>query len=306
MTQTSHTAPAEADRGAAWGLWLWSGIALALLAWTFFPVLVYSVPGGPTALSQHWLLDENYAYGFLIPPLALYFVWEKRERLRGLPAEGSPWGLALLALALFVFAAGTLAGVLILPRASAILLLLGGILWIGGKRWTRELWFPVLFLFLMLPIPNVILNQIAFPLQLFAAEVAEETLFLLEIPVRRMGNVIHLPHTQLEVAQACSGLRSLLALVTTGVIFAYFFGTTWPQRVLIVAVSIPIAILVNAARVAVTGVLAHRYGMEVASGFFHMLEGFGMFALAFVFMAACGFAIVRVLPSREAASGVSA
>ena len=83
-----------------------------------------------------------------------------------------------------------------------------------------------------------------------------------------MGNVIHLPHTQLEVAQACSGLRSLLALVTTGVIFAYFFGTTWPQRVLIVAVSIPIAILVNAARVAVTGVLAHRYGMEVASGFF--------------------------------------
>ena len=81
---------------------------------------------------------------------------------------------------------------------------------------------------------------------------------------------------------------------------------SWPQRVLIVAVSIPIAILVNAARVAVTGVLAHRFGMEVASGFFHMLEGFGMFALAFVLMAACGFAIVRVLPSREAASGVSA
>ena len=281
MTQNSSASPEAAAGAVRPGAWLWAGLALLLAGWTFFPILIHGGPGRPIALVQHWLYDDNYSYGFLIPPLALYFVWERWEELRGLPAEGSAWGLGVLALAFMVFAAGTLGGVLVLPRASAIVFLLGAILWIGGWRWTRD--------------------QIAFPLQLFAAEVAEETLFLLEVPVRRMGNVMYLPHTQLEVAQACSGLRSLLALVTTGVVFAYFFGRTWLQRGLIVAVSIPIAILVNAARVAITGLLAHRYGMEVATGFFHTLEGFGMFALAFALMAVTGFTIVRLLPERRAA-----
>ncbi len=305
MTQNSSAGPGAAAGVLPPAAWLWAGLSLVFAAWTFFPILVHAGPGRPIALAQHWLYDDNYSYGFLIPPLALYFIWERRERLRGLSAEGSAWGLLVLGLAFIVFAAGTLGGVLILPRASVILLLLGAILWIGGRRWARELLFPVLFLFLMLPIPNVILNQVAFPLQLFAAEVAEETLFLLEIPVRRMGNVIYLPHTQLEVAQACSGLRSLLALVTTGVVFAYFFGTTWLQRALIIAASVPIAILVNAGRVAATGLLAHRYGVEVATGFFHTLEGFGMFALAFALMAATGFAIVRLLPPRQRPSGAA-
>ncbi len=306
MTQNSSADPQVAAGAVRPGAWLWAGLTLVLAGWTFFPILIHGGPGNPIALAQHWLYDDNYSYGFLIPPLAAYFAWERREHLRGLPAEGSAWGLFVLGLAFIVFAAGTLGGVLVLPRASVIVLLLGAILWIGGWRWTRELLFPVLFLFLMLPIPNVLLNKIAFPLQLFAAGVAEETLFLLEIPVRRMGNIIYLPHTQLEVAQACSGLRSLLALVTTGVVFAYFFGRTWPQRVLIVAASIPIAILVNAGRVAATGLLAHRYGMEVATGFFHTLEGFGMFALAFALMAAFGFTIVRLLPERDAAGASGA
>ncbi len=300
MTQNSSADPEAAAGAVRLGAWLWAGLTFVLAGWTFFPILIHGGAGHPMALAQHWLYDDNYSYGFLIPPLAAYFVWERWEHVRGLPAEGSAWGLPVLALAFIVFAAGTLGGVLVLPRASVIVLLLGAILWIGGRRWTRELLFPVLFLCLMLPIPNVILNKIAFPLQLFAAEVAEETLFLLEIPVRRMGNVMYLPHTQLEVAQACSGLRSLLALVTTGVVFAYFFGRTWLQRGLIVAACIPIAILVNAARVAVTGLLAHRYGMEVASGFFHTLEGFGMFALAFALTAATGFTIVRLLPEARA------
>jgi len=305
MKRNSRAGASSATRPIPPGAWVWAGLSLALVTWTFFPILIYAGAGRPMALAQHWLYDDSYSYGFLIAPLALYFIWERREFLRSLPAEGSAWGLLVLGLAFIVFAAGTLGGVLVLPRASVILLLLGAILWIGGRRWARELLFPVLFLFLMLPIPNVILNQIAFPLQLFAAEVAEETLFLLEIPVRRMGNVMYLPHTQLEVAQACSGLRSLLALVTTGVVFAYFFGTTWLQRGLIVAVSIPIAILVNAARVAMTGLLAHRYGLEVATGFFHTLEGFGMFAFAFLLMAATGFAIVRLLPARHAIVGAT-
>jgi len=289
----------EASPGSSLQTRLWAGLALALAAWTFFPVLIYSPAGKTLSLAQHWLFDENYSYGFLIAPLAFYFVWERRAQLRGLAAPGSLWGLGIIVLALLLFVAGAMGGILILPRAAAILLLLGGILWIGGPKLTHELLFPVLFLFLMLPIPNVVFNQIAFPLQTFAAETATKTLFLLEIPALRMGNVIYLPHTQLEVAEACSGLRSLLALITTGVVFAHFFGRSWFQRILIVALSIPIAILVNALRVTVTGVLAHRYGLEVATGFFHELEGFGMFAIAFAAMTASGFAVMRWLPAAE-------
>ncbi len=292
-----ESAPAE-NHGFSSRDWLWVGACLSAAIWAFLPILAYDPDPNVFALAEHWILDENYSYGFLIPPLAAYFIWERWDELREIPLEGSFWGLAAIAAAFVVYSAGILGGVLLLPRVSAILLIFGGILWIGGLRWARELLFPVGFLFLMLPLPAIVLNQIAFPLQLFAAQVAEEALFLLEIPVRRMGNVMHLPHHQLEVAEACSGLRSLLALVTTGVVFAYFFGRNHLQRILIVLFSIPIAILVNSARVTATGILAHTYGLEAATGFFHTLEGFGMFAMAFGLMLIVGFLVVKIIPER--------
>jgi exosortase len=263
----------------------------------FFPILVQSPDPELVSLAEMWDLDENYSYGYLIPPLALFFLWEKRSELVGLPSQGSAWGLALIGGALVMFLVGILGGVYFLPRASSVVLLAGGILWIGGWAWLRALLFPVAFLLLMIPIPRFIFIQIAFPLQLFAAQVAEELLYWLHIPMVRTGNVITLAHTELEVAEACSGLRSLLALITTGVTFAYFFGRTVLQRILIVASSVPIAIAVNALRVAGTGWLAHEFGMEVASGYYHTLEGFAMFGVAFAMLSLIGFAIIALLPS---------
>lgn len=276
--------------------WLWGALTLAVGLWIFYPILIWDADPELWSLPEAWLADENYSYGFLIPPLAAYFVWENQYRLSGVPLDGTRFGLAVIAAAFLIFAMGMLGGINYLPRASAVLLLMGGVLWIGGWRWGRVLAFPVLFLFLMIPIPRFAMIQIAFPLQVFAAEMAQRILFEIGIPIFRTGNVIHLAHVDLDVAEACSGLHSLLALITTGVVFAYFFGRTIPQRVTVVAMSIPIAILVNALRVAGTGYLAHSYGLETATGFYHMLQGFGMFGLAFALLALTGFLATKLIP----------
>lgn len=284
-----------------WAPWLWAAITLALVSWVYFPVLVFHPDPDMFALAEIWESNANYSYGYLIPPLAAYFAWERRHRVLELPLEGSRWGAVLVAGALCVFLVGLMGGVYFLARASSVLFLIGSLTFVAGWRWMRELAFPVLFLFLMIPIPNFLFIQIALPLQNFAAQVAEWALFTLEVPILRTGNVINLANTQLEVAEACSGLRSLFALVTTGVVFAYFFGRTAVQRVLIVLMAVPIAIVVNAARVAGTGWLAHSYGLEIATGYYHTMEGFAMFAIAFVLLAGVGFGTVALLPGpREA------
>lgn len=291
--------PADWPPEVAWGQWIWVAVCLVLATFVFFPILIHSPDPELVSLAEMWEIDDNYSFGYLIPPLAIYFIWDNKEQLVGLPVEGSGWGLALIGLALGIFLVGLLGGVYFLPRASAIVLLAGGILWIGGWSWMRALLFPTAFLLLMIPVPRFLFIQIAFPLQLFAAQVAEEILFLIDVPMMRNGNVITLAHTQLEVAEACSGLRSLFALITTGVVFAYFFGKNLLQQVVIVAWSLPIAIAVNALRVAGTGWLAHEFGLKVAQGYYHTMEGFAMFALAFGLLAGVGFATISVLPSRE-------
>ncbi|MFQ5700017.1 MAG: exosortase/archaeosortase family protein, partial [Myxococcota bacterium] len=222
--------------------WLWGALTLAVGLWIFFPILIWDVDPDLWSLPEAWLADENYSYGFLIPPLAAYFVWENQYRLRGLPLESSLAGLAVIAIAFLVFSMGMLGGINYLPRAAAVILLMGGVLWIAGWRWARELAFPIFFLLLMIPIPRFAMIQIAFPLQVFAAEMAQRILFEVGVPILRTGNVIHLAHVDLDVAEACSGLHSLLALITTGVVFAYFFGRSLLQRAVVVGMSIPIAI----------------------------------------------------------------
>jgi exosortase len=166
-------------------------------------------------------------------------------------------------------------------RVSFVLTLIGLQLLLLGREVFRILMFPMLFLFFMVPLPQSFVNVVAFPLQLIAADFAVETLHLLHIPALREGNIIHLADTQLFVAEACAGLRSLMALGTLAVVFAYFFRKNPIERVIIVASTIPIAIFVNAFRVALTGFLAHRMGSAAAQGLIHQTEGFFTFGLAF-------------------------
>ena len=234
----------------------------------------------------HWSEVEDYSHGFLIAPLSLYFIWERRAKLRRTRIQPDWWGLLPLALGSLTLAVGRLGSELMNLRVSFVFSLIGLVLLLLGRPMFRILAFPLLFLFLMVPLPQSLVNVVAFPLQLVAADMAVNALHFLHIPALREGNIIHLASTQLFVAEACSGLRSLMALFTLGVVFAYFFRKSLVERIVIVLSTIPIAILVNSFRVALTGILTHRFGEQAASGVVHATEGMFTFGIAFLLLLA--------------------
>ena len=233
-------------------------------------------------LVHDWATDDNYSHGFLIVPIALYFAWERRGQLQALERQPSFLGLFIVLASVGVLALGTLGAELFLMRVSMLGVLAGAILFVLGWPALRVLAFPIGFLILMVPLPAIVFNQIALPLQLFASRAGEFVLTMLHIPVLREGNVIVLAHTTLEVAEACSGIRSLVSLITLGVVYGYFSDPRASVRVLIVCSTIPVAILANGLRVAGTGVAAHYFGPAAAEGFFHTFSGWVVFIVAFV------------------------
>ncbi len=252
-------------------------LSFALTAYVYYPVL--------THMMLTWRADPDYSHGFLIVPLAIYFAYEKTPKLRKAKIQGSWWGAAVLAFGVFALCVGVLGGLLTSLRSGFVITLAGLVLLLAGREVFRILLFPMSFLFLMVPLPQTLVNIIAFPLQLIAANWAVWTLQAMGIPSLLEGNIIHLAHTELFVAQACSGLRSLMALLTLGVVFAQFFRPgKVEQQALLIASTIPIAIFVNAVRVTLTGFLTHNFGREAASGFIHEFQGMITFSMAFVLL----------------------
>jgi exosortase len=247
-------------------------------------------------LIDAWIVDGNYSHGWLILPIALYFVWERRAKLEATPLKPSWFGLVVFAGSIMVLLAGILGSELFLARVSLIGLLAGIILFLFGWKHLRILAFPLAFLLLMIPIPAIVFNKIAFPLQLFASRVGESTISAFNIPVLREGNVLVLAHTKLEVAEACSGIRSLVSLLTLGIVYAYFSDSRAWVRTLIVLSTIPVAILANGARVAGTGIAAHYFGPGAAEGFYHEFAGWAIFIIAFIMMLAIQKIVVRLAP----------
>ena len=241
--------------------------------------VVYS--GVVSSLVRQWASDDNYSHGFLIIPLALYCAWERRQALQQAQVRSSATGLVVLCASLLVFAAGRLAAELFLARISLVGVVAGAVLFVWGREHLRILAFPIALLPLMVPLPALVFNQLAFPLQLFASRIGETTIAAAGIPVLREGNVLELPNTTLAVAEACSGIRSLVSLITLAVVLAYFSERRGWIRAAIVVSAIPIAVLANAARVAGTGLASHWFGRAAAEGFFHGFSGWLMFAVAF-------------------------
>ena len=270
------SAPAGFDPGARRFAVGGTALAVAACLGIFAPILYH--------MTLHWKYVPDYSHGFLVAPLAVYFAWERSDQLRRTPIDPSWWGLVPLTLGTLALTVGRLGVELMAMRTAFVLTLNGLVLLLLGRQVYRVLAFPLLFLFLMIPLPQSLVNVIAFPLQLIAADLAVNALHFLGIPALREGNIIHLANTQLFVAEACSGLRSLMALGTLAVVFAYFFRKNLVERLVIVASAIPIAILVNAFRVALTGYLTHRFGNDAAKGAIHQLEGFFTFGLAFALL----------------------
>ncbi|MDX2041690.1 MAG: VPLPA-CTERM-specific exosortase XrtD [Acidobacteriota bacterium] len=232
-------------------------------------------------LVDDWWVDENYSHGFLIPLISGYAIWEKRKTLLNLPVE-SRWltGGVLMALAALLLFSGVMGAELYITRLSLVLSLVGLTVYFGGFVWLRQLSFPLGVLLFALPIPNIVFNQIAFPLQLIASDFATRAIKLFGIPALREGNVIELAQMKLQVVEACSGIRSLVTLTALATVYVYFFESKWWRRIVLAAAVIPIAVLANAARVTLTGVLAHHKGVQAAEGFLHSFSGLAVFAVA--------------------------
>jgi exosortase len=251
----------------------WQGAILAALV----GFLYYHIAG---RLVYDWWNDPNFSHGFLIPLFSAFLVWQQRKQLARLRPNPSWFGLAVIAGSLMILIVGVLGAELFLSRSSLVFLLAGLVVYFLGWSYFRATIFPWAFLFLMIPIPAIIFNQIAFPLQLLASRLASALLELMGVPVLREGNVIQLPAMLLEVAEACSGIRSLMSLVALAVIYGYFLEPKLLRRVLLALAAIPVAVIANSLRVVGTGLLVHWWDPEKAEGFFHTFSGWVIFVLS--------------------------
>jgi len=302
------------------------GVALAFV---YFTVLL--------KLGADWWNDENYSHGLLIPFVIGYILWIERRRFSETQTSPSALcGATGIGAALLLLWAGVAGAELFVQRLSLVLMIGSVVIYFWGFRLLRFIAVPLSLLVLSIPIPQIAFNRIAFPLQLFASRCAVNAMSFFNIPVLRQGNIIELmplgasTPKRLAVVEACSGIRSLMTLVTLAVVYAYFtkpkveqtsVGESeqeaekrptdgsdgynlkfvghlfmsfvfWRSLILIVA-ALPIAILTNALRVSGTGVLAHYYGTRVADGFFHTFSGWVIYIAAAALLFATGWILDR-------------
>lgn len=263
----------------AWG----SALIGVLMAAVYYRVLA--------KLVTDWWQIPDFSHGFLVPIFAAYLVWTKRTALLETKIAPTWSGIALVFLGLAVLLLGVYGAELFLSRISLVILLAGLVLGFGGWQLLKELRFPLLVLLLAIPIPFIVFNEITLPLQTLASKLASALLPLFGVPVLREGNVIELPAMKLEVAEACSGIRSLMSLFTLAVFYGYFLDKSNLRRVLLALASIPIAIAANALRILGTGLCVQYWDPDKALGFFHEFSGWVMFLVSL----GCLYIVHRVM-----------
>ena len=309
-----------------------SGSSVSKHIWRILAIacaMIFAYAAVLAKLGHDWWTDENYSHGLLIPFIIGFILWSQRERLtRNAQRPAMLWGMLAVSTALIALWAGTAGAELYMQRTSLVLMLAGISIYFWGFHLLRLLIVPLFLLLLAIPIPAIVFNKIAFPLQLFASRCAVWAMSVFDIPVLRQGNVIELmplgarETKKLEVVEACSGIRSLMTLVTLAVVFAYFthpridsgdgdqpgapvnpkltsalarlkrFGF-WRSTIIVLS-AVPIAIFTNALRVSGTGILARYYGTRVADGFFHSFSGWVIYVVAFLMLFAVGWLLDRL------------
>jgi len=259
-----------------------------LLLILYYPIIKFLV--------QDWDSNPNYSHGYIVPFITAYLVWERRKKLALIKPSPTASGIFLLLAGVLTLFLGHIGAELFLQRFSIILVINGLVLFLLGCSYFKTLLFPISFLIFMVPLPATIFNTIAFPLQLLAANVSTVLISTIGIPVFRDGNIIQLAGITLEVAEACSGIRSLITILTLATIYSYFMEKRrWKQLILVFS-SLPIAIVTNSARVTLTAILAHYFGASAADGFYHTFEGWFMFVVAFGILLLLGYVIRKVFP----------
>jgi exosortase len=291
MPQTSDLAIREADLVLPHAVqsharrlnWVPYAIIAGLLC-----VLYYRVA---FKLVYDWYSLQDYSHGPFVPLFAAFLIWDKRKVLSATPIKQTWAGIVLVVFSIAVLILGVYGVELFTARISFIMLLIGLIWTFFGWAMVHALRFPLLVLLLAIPFPAIVFNQITFPLQLLASRIASDILPLLGVPTLHEGNIIKLPLMDLEVAEACSGIRSLMSLFTLAVFYGYFLERTTSRRVILALASIPIAVAANVLRIVGTGLCVQYWDPDKALGFFHEFSGWVMFVISL----ACLYLVHRIM-----------
>ena len=228
--------------------------------------------------------DTYYSHGFLIPFISGFIIWLKREKLSKLKIMPSGTGWIFFISGILIHAVSALWRVYFTSGFSLLLVLPGLILLFFGKKYLKELLFPVGFLVFMIPLPLVAIANLSFRLKIFAASVSTFIINKLGVPAIREGSVIRTMHSYLLVEDPCSGIRSLIALISLGALMAYFANISRVKKTVLFLASIPIAISSNVIRIVSLSLVSEMYGAKLATGLFHTLMGVLVFVFAFLGM----------------------
>lgn len=247
-------------------------IGLISMYWSVVPKLVLKL----------WN-DPNFSHGLLVPFFSFFLIWQRRNRLRLFPdRDNGAVGILLIVLATFIFIAGK-AGVENFSIQLSLVIMIAGLFYIVfGKEGFMECMFPIGFLLFMIPIPFLIYDSIAFPMKIISSKLAVHLYSFAGIPVFQEGNILQLADLQLEVIDACSGIRSLMSLLAISLVVANLFQLGYFASGMLSVLVIPLTILVNATRLLMTGVLSLKYGRHFAEGTPHEITGWLMFLLGMI------------------------
>lgn len=247
------------------------GVVLGVVLFLYYPVL--------KALVANWGTNDDYSHGYFIPFLSAYFIYSLRRSLSKIEIKPNNFGLFFIIMGLAQLVIAKTGSELFLQRTSLIPVILGLVLFLLGWEFLKKLLFPICYLIFMIPLPAIIWNKIAFPMQLFSSAITEQVVHLMGIPIFREGNVLHLSETTLEVVAACSGLRSLMTMFALSSALAFMSPLSLLGKSLQFISAAPIAVVANIIRLLSTALLASIYGSEVAHGFLHDFSGIVVFCL---------------------------
>jgi exosortase len=249
--------------------------AIALLLVAYLPTIAW--------MADRWFAKESYySHGFLIPLISLFIVWQRRNALSKIKMAGNVLGLWIVAACLLVHIVSASLRVYFLSGFTLIPIIYGLVLFFFGKEMVRKLTFPILFLFTMVPLPLAVIGTLTVKLKLLATQLSVFTLNNIGFRCIQDGSVIRMPASFIEVAAPCSGLRSIISLVTLGLLFAYSMKTSLLKKTILFLSSIPIAIATNVMRITIVAIVNDLYGGEVAMGVFHDFTGYMVFVAAFL------------------------